>query len=50
MNFMNLPFGVEVSEKWFIELWNYSIIPHLNDVVKMKLIVRFLLKFKTLIL
>jgi len=36
-----MPFGVETSEKWFVQLWNYTIIPHLNDVIKAKLIVRF---------
>jgi hypothetical protein len=35
---MNAPFGIESSEKWFIELWNYTILPYLNDIVKMKLI------------
>ena len=40
LNFMSVPFGVEASEKWFIQLWNYSILPYLNDVVKMKIIVR----------
>lgn len=35
---MNVPFGIETSEKWFIELWNYTILPYLNDIVKMKLI------------
>lgn len=35
---MNMPFGVETSEKWFIELWNYTILPYLNDILKMKLI------------
>lgn len=34
---MTLPFGVEISEKWFIEQWNYSIIPYLNDLLKYKL-------------
>ena len=33
---MNLPFGVDVSEKWFINLWNYTLIPYLNNIVKMK--------------
>lgn len=33
---MNIPFGIEVSEKWFIENWNYSIIPYLNDLLKYK--------------
>lgn len=37
--FMGLPFNVEQSERWFIELWNYSIIPQINDVIKMKLTV-----------
>lgn len=36
---MSLPFGIEISENWFIEMWNYSVIPLLNDIVKMKLIV-----------
>jgi hypothetical protein len=36
---MSLSFGVEASEKWFIQLWNYTILPYLNDMVKMKLIV-----------
>lgn len=34
---MNLPFGTETSEKWFIEQWNYSIIPYLNDLFKFKI-------------
>lgn len=36
---MSLPFGIESSEKWFIELWNYTILPCLNDIVKMKIII-----------
>ena len=43
--FMGLPFNVEQSEKWFIELWNYSIIPQINDVIKMKLIVSNAVRF-----
>ena len=39
LEFLNLKFGIEVSEKWFIEMWNYTIIPFLNDIVKMKYIV-----------
>lgn len=46
INFMGLPFGVELSEKWFIELWNYSIIPHLNEMVKMKQIDKHLFSIK----
>lgn len=34
---MNIPFGIEGSEKWFIEQWNYSIIPYLNDLFKYKI-------------
>lgn len=35
---MSMPLSVESSEKWFIELWNYTILPYLNDILKMKLI------------
>ncbi len=41
LSFMNLAFGVEPSERWFIQLWNYTVLPYLNDMVKMKLIVSF---------
>jgi hypothetical protein len=36
---MSMPMGTESSEKWFIELWNYTLLPYLNDILKMKLIV-----------
>jgi hypothetical protein len=31
--FMQIPFDCDHSEKWFIRLWNYTIIPYLNCVV-----------------
>ena len=37
---MNLPFGIDGSEKWFIELWNYTLVPLLNDLIKMKIMTR----------
>ena len=40
VNFLNLPFGIDGSEKWFIELWNYTLVPFLNDLIKMKIMTR----------
>ena len=39
--FMDIPFSVDKSETWFIQLWNYTIIPYLTDLTKEKLKVSF---------
>jgi hypothetical protein len=36
---MEIPFDVEKSETWFIELWNYTVIPYFGDLLKQKLMV-----------
>jgi len=35
--YMNMQHGVEKSEQWFIELWNYTLQPYLNNMIKMRL-------------
>jgi hypothetical protein len=35
---MNMQYGVEKSEKWFVELWNYTLQPYLNNMIKMRLV------------
>jgi hypothetical protein len=35
---MNMQYGLEKSEKWFIELWNYTLQPYLNNMIKMRLV------------
>lgn len=34
-----MPVDVEKSELWFLQLWNYTLIPYLNDLLKDKLTV-----------
>ena len=33
---MDVPFDIEKSEIWFIQLWNYTVIPYLSDLLKEK--------------
>jgi hypothetical protein len=31
--YADVPFNVDYSERWFIQLWNHTIVPHLNDIL-----------------
>lgn len=42
--FLTCPMDITASQIWFIDLWNYSIIPYMLEAVREGLQVRFYLK------